>query len=76
MGDNCQVWQNVTIGVSQSGGKKPRIGNNVKICCHSVVLGDIEIGDNVIIGACAVVVKSVPSNCTVVGNPARIIKQN
>lgn len=76
IGRDCQIWQNVTVGVSKSGGKKPRIGNNVKICCHAVVLGDIEIGDNVTIGASAVVVKSVPSNCTVVGNPARIISRN
>ncbi|MBR6126567.1 serine acetyltransferase, partial [bacterium] len=39
------------------------------------VLGNITIGDNVRIGAGAVVFEDVPSNCTVVGNPARIVKQ-
>jgi acetyltransferase-like isoleucine patch superfamily enzyme len=39
------------------------------------VLGDIIIGDNVIIDTGAVVTKSVPKNCVVVGNPARIIKK-
>jgi len=75
MGNNCQVWQCVTIGKSKSGlsQKRPRIGNNVKICTHAVVIGDIEIGDNVTIGASSVVTKSVPPDCTVVGNPARII---
>lgn len=73
IGTNCQIWQNVTIGVSKSGGGKPRIGNNVKICCNSVVLGDIVIGNDVTIGASSVVVKSIPSGCTVVGNPAKII---
>lgn len=37
------------------------------------VFGDITIGDNVTIGPMAVIVKDVPANCTVVGNPARII---
>lgn len=76
MGDNCQVWQGVTIGKKTSGANSPRpvIGNNVKICANAVVIGGITIGDNVIIGAGAVVVKSIPPNSIVVGNPARIIK--
>ena len=74
-GNYCQIWQNVTIGVAQSGGKRPKIGNNVKVCAGAIVLGDITIGDNVTIGAGSVVVKSIPANVTVVGNPARIIKQ-
>lgn len=38
------------------------------------MLGDIEIGDNCIIGAGAVVTKTIPANSIVVGNPAKIIK--
>ena len=75
MGMNCQVWQNVTIG-RNSGNRCPRIGNNVKVCANSCVIGDIEIGDNVIIGAGCIVTKNVPSNTTVVGNPARIVRRN
>lgn len=41
----------------------------------SVILGDIEIGDGVTIGASAVVVKSVPAGCVVVGVPGKIIKR-
>lgn len=40
------------------------------------VFGDITIGDNVTIGPMAVIVKNVPANCTVVGNPARIIRKD
>lgn len=76
MGENCQIWQNVTIGRAHDKGRRPRIGNNVKICAGAVVIGDIEIGDNVTIGANAVVTKSIPSNCVVCGNPARIIKKD
>lgn len=38
------------------------------------IIGDIRIGNNVTVGAGTVVVKDVPDNCVVVGNPARIIK--
>lgn len=44
------------------------LGANVNI------IGDIKIGDNVIIGAGSVVVRDVPDNCVVAGNPAKIIK--
>lgn len=77
VGDFVQIWQNVTIGVNISHTQnKPIIGNNVKICTGAIVLSNIEIGDNVTIGAGAVVVKNVPPNCTVVGNPAYIIKKD
>ena len=75
IGENCHVWQNVTIGKQWPGGEKPVIGNNVFVCTGSVVLGNITIGDNVVIGANAVVTKSVPNNCIVAGNPAKIIKR-
>lgn len=77
MGKNCQVWQGVTLGKVRSGleERRPIIGNNVKIYANSLVLGGITIGDNAIIGAASVVLESVPPNCTVVGNPARIVKQ-
>ncbi len=77
IGENCQIWHNVTVGINQSGtGNKPTILNNVKICAGSIVIGKIVIGNNVTIGAGSVVTKSVPDNCIVVGNPARIIKRN
>lgn len=41
---------------------------------HSMVIGDVHVGDNAIIGAGAVVVKDVPANAIVVGNPARILR--
>lgn len=76
IGDNCEIWQNVTIGLSQQFKEetRPTIGNNVKIFTGSIICGNITIGNNVIIGAGAIVTKSIPSNCVVIGNPAKIIK--
>lgn len=77
IGENCQIWHNVTIGTNKSHmGNLPIIGNNCKICAGAIVIGKIVIGDNVTIGAGSVVVKDVPNGCVVVGNPARIIKNN
>ena len=47
----------------------PQIGNNVTVYTNAVVAGDIVIGDNVDIGAGSVVMKDVPSNTVVIGNP-------
>lgn len=72
IGCNFTVFQNVTIGMSHGG--KPLIGDNVSIFTHSVVIGNVRIGNNVTIGAGSVVVKDVPDNAVVVGNPARVLR--
>ncbi len=74
IGDNCLVAQNVTIGRKFEEIEVPRLGNYVYVGAGSVIVGNITIGDNVIIGANSFVNKSIPSNCTVVGNPMRIVK--
>jgi acetyltransferase-like isoleucine patch superfamily enzyme len=54
--------------------KGPTISRNAKIGANSTILPDIKIGDNSLIGAGSVVVKDVPPNVVVAGNPAKIIK--
>ena len=54
----------------------PVLGNHVFCGVGCCILGGVKIGDNVNIGANSVVVKDVPSNTTVIGNPARIVKLN
>lgn len=51
----------------------PIIGDNVDIGVWAKIIGCVRIGNNVKIGANAVVFKDVQSNCTVVGNLMRII---
>ena len=50
------IYQNCTIGDRKGG--RPTIGNNVIIYAGAMILGDISIGDNCIIGANSVVTKS------------------
>ena len=54
----------------------PVIGDNCFIGPGAKIFGKINIGDNVAIGANAVVNKDVPSNVTVAGVPAKIVNQN
>ncbi|MEB6214232.1 serine O-acetyltransferase [Mammaliicoccus sciuri] len=84
IGETCRIGNNVTIyqGVTLGGtGKKrgkrhPDIGDNVLIAAGAKVLGNIEVGNNVNIGANSVVLKDVPDYSTVVGIPGRIVKQD
>lgn len=74
IGGGTIIYQNVTLG-GIKGQYGPSVGSNCIIGAGAVLLGEIKIGDNVKIGANAVVIKDVPDNCTVVGVPARIVKQ-
>ena len=74
LGDNISLHGNNCIGEKK--GKAPIIGNNVDIGYGSVILGDVVIADNVIIGANSFVNKSITEEGVVVaGCPAKIIKK-
>lgn len=77
IGKNFTCRQCTTIGNKMDGRNDllPTIGDNVTIGANVVIIGDIHIGNNVTVGAGSVVVKSVPDNVIVVGNPMRIIKE-
>jgi serine O-acetyltransferase len=78
IGDNCNISQGVTIGVSGQGDKRgvPIIGNKVYIGANVVVAGKITVGNNVLIGACSMVNRSVKDNAVVSGVPAFMVSQN
>ena len=72
-GDDCIVRNGVTIGLRRTHERgAPSFGNRVDIGTGAVVLGRIRIGDDVSIGANAVVLTDVPSNSIAVGVPAQI----
>jgi serine O-acetyltransferase len=75
VGRNCSVNQLVVIGWTDRT-RGPILGDNVSVKAGAKVLGPITVGDNVVIGANAVVLKDVPANCVVVGAPARIVRRN
>lgn len=75
IGDNVNIGSNVTIGGRSNQTAVPVIGNDVYIATGAKILGDICIGDRVVIGANAVVISDVPSDCVVAGVPAKIIKK-
>jgi serine O-acetyltransferase len=70
-GDNCRIRNGVVVGLRHVEDKRaPVIGNNVDIGSGAKLLGPIRIGDNVLIGANAVVMSDVPDNSIAVGVPA------
>ncbi len=75
IGRNCVIAPWVTIGTNGSVAG-PRIGDDVFIGTGAKVLGAIQVGDRVKIGANAVVIDNVPADTTVVGIPARPVRQS
>lgn len=79
IGEHVTLRHTTTIGVKETAEfgslLVPRIGNYVDIGAHVVILGAVTIGDHAVIGAGSVVVKDVPPNAVVVGNPARILNK-
>jgi serine O-acetyltransferase len=73
-GDDVVVRNGVTVGLRRTGVRgAPVIGNRVDIGAGAKILGRITIGDDVVIGANAVVIENVPANSIAVGVPARIL---
>ncbi len=69
VGEDCVFYQQVTLGIN---GRKslemgPQVGDRVSFGAGSKVIGPVRIGDDVEIGANAVVTKDVPAGSTVVG---------
>ena len=76
IGDDCTIFQGVTLGGTgkDQGKRHPTLGNNISVGSGSRILGPVHIGDNAKIAANAVVLNDVPSDSTVVGIPAEIVR--
>ena len=76
IGANCTFRQLSVVGVKSPDrfDEQPVIGDNVDFGACVICVGKVHIGDNAIIGAGSVVVKDVPANAIVAGNPARVIR--
>lgn len=80
LGNNVTIFQNVTVGGARIGDAQarnyPTIGDGTVVFAGAVVIGNVNIGKNCVIGANSVVFQDIPDNCTAVGAPARIIRKN
>ncbi|MBT3195615.1 MAG: serine O-acetyltransferase [Candidatus Ruthia sp.] len=78
IGDDCTLYHGVTLGGTtwKKGKRHPTLGNNVVIGAGAKILGPITLGDDVRVGSNSVVVKSVDNAKTVVGVPARVLKDS
>jgi serine O-acetyltransferase len=80
VGKNATFVQGVMVGAITVGrefdlAQRPLIGDNVVLNAGCKVLGGIELGDGVTVGANSLVIRSVPPNTTVMGVPAKVIFQ-
>jgi serine O-acetyltransferase len=73
IGARCTIAQGVTIGADDKD-RSPVLGDGVHVSPNACIIGGITIGDNVGVWSGAVVTKDVPSNVSVAGVPARIVK--
>ena len=69
IGEDCVIFHQVTLGVNgrKSLDQGPILGDRVSVGAGAKIIGPVTIGDDVTIGANAVVTKDVPSGMTVVG---------
>ena len=75
VGDDVSMLHNVTLGGTgaERGDRHPKIGKGVLLGAGAKVLGNIEVGDYAKVASGSVVLKPVPSGCTVAGVPARVV---
>lgn len=78
IGNDVILRQNTTLGIRSTDdlNAKPIIGNFVDVGAGAVIVGNISIGDNSIIGANSVVFTNVPPNSVAIGVPSKIIGKN
>lgn len=73
IGKNCTISQQVTIGATIKE-QKPVLLDNVFVCPGAIIIGNITVGNNTIIGANATVYRNIPDNCKVSAAESRILR--
>lgn len=74
IGSGVSIYQHVTLGSSDRGANAyPALGDHCRVFAGAVIVGQIEIGPRAVVGASAVVLRSIPAGAKAVGNPARVI---
>jgi len=86
IGDNCGIgadvmiwthgaWLDITQGFPADFGPV-KIGKNVWLPARSIVLPNVTIGNDVVIGVNSIINRSLPSGCLAAGSPCKVIKEN
>jgi len=75
VGDGVSILQGVTLGGSGAAGgdRHPKIGRGVLLSAGATVLGPVTVGDHAKVAASSLVLSDVPTGCTAVGVPARLV---
>ena len=75
LGEDVYLHHGVTLAtdIARTDPRRMVLGDRVTICAHAVVVGPVQIGSDVIVGAGAVVTRDVPAGVVVAGVPARVI---
>lgn len=81
IGDNCTLYQGVTLGIYHAQGARslrgtkrhPTLRDNVIVGVGAKILGAITVGEDAIVAPGAVVTRDVPAHSTVMGMPARVV---
>ena len=69
LGDNVHIYQNVTLGSNfGNGNAMPKIGDGSIVSAGAKLIGGIDVGSNVIVGANSVITKDIPDDSVVVGS--------
>lgn len=76
IGDDVHIRQNTTFGIARKDRlhELPTIEDRVDVGCGAVILGNITVGNDSVIGANAVVLKDVPPHSVAAGVPAKVVK--
>ena len=73
LGENCTLYPMVLIGHKSTCSPAPVLGDNVFVGAGSKIIGDIRIGNNVVIGQNVTIVKNIPDKTIIVNPSARLI---
>jgi acetyltransferase-like isoleucine patch superfamily enzyme len=73
IGSHCSIYSISTIDDKNG---EIVLRTNCRIGSHSTVMPGVTIGENAVIGAHSFVNQDIPANCTAVGVPAKVIKNN
>lgn len=76
IGSNFTINQGVSVGPDWTHSARPVIGDNVFLGSGAKILGDIQVGDNVVVAANCVVGKNVGANCLLAGIPGIVLARN